>query len=141
MLTRMMNHDAHITFEGRIRPAVLVQNLLGEGPVWDQRYRALCWVDILAHQVHQYVPRTGRLHTVATPPFPSAIVPASMGGYLLAVKGSVGTFDLESGDFSLVHPIEPDHENNRCNDGKCDPQGRFWIGTMVNDITTLGMRK
>lgn len=52
------------------------------------------------------------------------------GRLLLAVQEGLAVLDPESGDVALVAPIEFDQVGQRMNDGKCDPRGRFWAGTM-----------
>src|SRR5256885_5717904 len=49
------------------------------------------------------------------------------GGMLVALADGLAFFDPDSGRFETAAPL-PD--GLRCNDGKCDPAGRFWVGTM-----------
>jgi sugar lactone lactonase YvrE len=98
---------------------------LGEGPSWHDGLQALVWVDILSRAVH-----VGD-RTYATPGYPGAAVPAADGNLVLAMDG-YATLDLESGRTAPVAPIDL-ADNVRMNDGKCDPAGRFWAGTMDMD--------
>jgi sugar lactone lactonase YvrE len=52
---------------------------------------------------------------------------------MLAVAGGFARLDLESGRLEQVARVEADLPGNRMNDGACDPQGRFWAGTMALD--------
>ena len=49
---------------------------------------------------------------------------------MLAVEDGFAQFDIGSGSLELVADPESDKPENRFNDGKCDPAGRFWAGTM-----------
>ena len=46
------------------------------------------------------------------------------------LQGSIEMLDFESKTLTELAKIETDKPGNRCNDGKCDAVGRFWIGTM-----------
>jgi sugar lactone lactonase YvrE len=59
----------------------------------------------------------------------SAVAPREAGGFLLASRPGFATLD-DSGVFSLIVEVEAELPENRMNDGKCDPRGRFWAGTM-----------
>jgi sugar lactone lactonase YvrE len=65
------------------------------------------------------------------PEMVSTVVPIrGEGGLLLALEHSIIRLHWSLGNYMTVAAIEPDKPGNRCNDGKCDPAGRFWIGTM-----------
>src|SRR5918999_1563263 len=98
---------------------------LGEGPSWHEGLQALVWVDILGRQVH-----VGD-RTYATPGYPGAAVPAAGGNLVLAMDG-FATLDLESAATAPLAAVELE-DGVRFNDGKCDPAGRFWAGTMALD--------
>jgi sugar lactone lactonase YvrE len=98
---------------------------LGEGPSWHEGLRALVWVDILGREVHV----GDRVY--ATPGYPGAAVPAADGNLVLAMDGFF-VLDIESGAVTPLAPLELE-DGVRFNDGKCDPAGRFWAGTMAFD--------
>jgi sugar lactone lactonase YvrE len=103
---------------------------LGEGPCWDSRARLLYWVDIEEGKLHAYDPasredRAASIHQ----PIGAAVVRRS-GGLLLALRDGFFGFDpVTEACLPLVNP-EAHLPDNRFNDGKCDPAGRFWAGTM-----------
>jgi sugar lactone lactonase YvrE len=108
---------------------------LGEGPCWDRRRQALVWVDIMRREVHLSTPGEDRVQR--TPDYVGAAVLASGGGLLLAMDG-FATLDLDSGVIHQVAAI-PRDASVRMNDGKCDPAGRFWAGTMhVDEVHGAG---
>ena len=52
-------------------------------------------------------------------------------GILVALKTALSLFDPKTGAFKPIAPPHSDDPDMRCNDGKCDRQGRFWVGTMA----------
>lgn len=102
----------------------------GEGPVWHVAEQRLDWVDLVAGRLHRFDPITGGhdTHEVGTPL--GAFAPRARGGFVLAVEHGFAYLDA-SGTVELVARV--DHGPGpaaRMNDGKCDPQGRFWAGSM-----------
>ncbi|MCK9860877.1 SMP-30/gluconolactonase/LRE family protein [Paenibacillus sp. ATY16] len=108
------------------------RNELGEGPVWDERLQELLWVDIEGRQLHRYRPSDGRKLQIETEKMISAAVPAEDGTWLIALADGFYRLNLETGDISLIARTEEETATNRLNDGKCDPAGRFWAGTMIS---------
>ena len=66
-----------------------------------------------------------------------AVVPTSVGDLLLATAAGLMRMDPSSGAVTLLLDPEVDRPGNRFNDGKCDPWGRFWAGTMAYDFEPL----
>ena len=108
--------------------------IVGEGPVWDPTAGLLVWVDIEGKRIHEFDPETGVDREIVVPQYPGAVVRRASGGYMAAVTNGFASVDRDGG-FELVVPVEADVSENRMNDGKCDPQGRFWAGTtrMLHD--------
>ena len=111
------------------------QTLLGEGARWDDRRGELLRVDIVAgHVFRDRVDDDGSLVPVRTykvPPTVGAITPIEGDdGWLLAA----GRGFLHLAADGTVHPIaETTPAHARMNDAACDPQGRFWAGTLAHD--------
>lgn len=103
---------------------------LGEGPLWDTRVNAVLWVDILADAVHRYDLASGQDTPFFVPGQPSAIVPRASGGWVLATREGFATLDALDLAPQVVAPVTKDQPDHRMNDGKVDPAGRFWAGTM-----------
>ncbi len=104
--------------------------LLGEGPVWVERERALLWVDIEGCRIHRYDPVTGASRSTKTPFRICSLAPRTDGGFIGgSERGFVGV-DQALCRFEVLADPEPELPGNRFNDGKIDPQGRFWAGTM-----------
>lgn len=110
--------------------------MLTEGPRWDARRDELLWVDIIASQLHRgRLGADGLLDEVASIQFDrfvGAVAPATDGGYVLAAGGGF-LFADESGNVREMAQPEAGRDDVRMNDGACDPQGRFWAGTMALD--------
>ena len=105
---------------------------LGEGPVWDQRDRALWFTDIKRQQVHRFDPATGAKRNWDAPEQIGFILPAERGGFVAGLQSGLHRFDPVSGQFDPLEAVEPDKPANRLNDGVVDPEGRIWFGTMDN---------
>ncbi len=103
---------------------------LGEGPLWDQERQLLYWVDIYNHRVHQFNPTTGTDQGFDVGEVVGAIAHTRDQRLLLAQRHRLALLDLTDGRVTPVLHLETDKPDNRFNDGKCDPQGRFWFGSM-----------
>jgi len=107
-----------------------VRAQLGEGPVWHPREQRLYWVDISAGLVHVHDPEGKPDVVYRVGQMVGAAVPRRSGGLVLATQAGLGTFDLQRQEFTLLAAPEKHLPDNRFNDAKCDPRGRFWAGTM-----------
>jgi sugar lactone lactonase YvrE len=104
--------------------------LLGEGPVWDARRSSLFWVDILRGEIHEYRPADGYSHTISVGEYVGAVAPYRDGRLMAAMKSGIVLLDPDTGEREAVGHPEAHLPGNRYNDGKCDPAGRFWVGSM-----------
>jgi sugar lactone lactonase YvrE len=112
---------------------------LGEGPVWDDKTKTLCWVDILAGHIHEFNPDTETSKTLDVGQMIGAVAICNDGDFLVALKNGLGIINRKSGKLTLFAHPESHLEENRFNDGKCDPAGRFWIGSMaINEEPNAG---
>ncbi len=113
-------------------PAVHVvvdcRSLLGEGVTWDDATGELLWVDIDGHLLHRLDP-TGR-HT-ATPigRRVSVVVPRAAGGYVAVAGREIVHLDRH-GVFGDVVATLPTAGDGEANDGRVDPRGRLWVGSV-----------
>ncbi len=101
---------------------------LGEGPLWHPEEQVLYWFDILGKRLYrsdgteeqswdfdEHVSAAGWIDT---------------GVLLIASETALSVFETETGESTYLHPLESDNPVTRSNDGRADPWGGFWIGTM-----------
>ena len=103
---------------------------LGEGPLWHVRRQSLFWVDILGGRLHEFSPRTGRDRAVDVGQYIGCVLPRGRGGLLLGLQHGLAWFDLRTRRHKMFAAPEGGRKGQRCNDGKCDPAGRLWVGAM-----------
>ena len=102
---------------------------LGEGTIWHPLENRLYWIDIEGQKLHIYDPETGTDTVFATNQRIGTVVPVAGGGALVALQNGIYFFDTVTGSFHFINNPLPD-KAIRFNDGKCDPTGRFWVGSM-----------
>ena len=107
--------------------------VLGEGPVWREETQDLVWVDIESARVCCFNPATGENETWDVGEKPGLAVPTQRGDLILGTSVGFVRLDLANGGLSPIIDPEQDLPNNRFNDGKVDPEGRLWAGTMGMD--------
>lgn len=107
-------------------------DILGEVPIWCVRRNRLIWTDVRACRMHVWDPATGTDETFLTPDWIGAFALTDGDALLLASRKSLLLHDVASGCSRTLAVFEADMPVNRSNDGRCDRQGRFWIGTLNN---------
>ncbi len=101
----------------------------GEGPVWWQD--RLYYVDIEGHRVCSYDPATGEETACEIGERVGFVVPRAGGGFVIGGDTGLHFLDIATGEKTAIADPEPDKKpDNRFNDGKCDPAGRLWAGTI-----------
>jgi sugar lactone lactonase YvrE len=105
--------------------------MTGESPVWSPEEQALYWVDIPGQSLNRFDPRTGASRTWSMPEPVGSFAFRTSGGLILAMRAGFANFDLATGALTTLGVLDIGGLQNRFNDGRCDPQGRFWAGTMV----------
>ncbi len=113
----------------------------GEGPIWWDN--SLFYVDIAGNKLLRLKPETGeesiwdvgeRIGTIVPSKNDDEVIYAGDTGYV--------RFNLKTGSkAALADPEASMRGKNRFNDGKCDPAGRFWAGTisMVKDTGSANL--
>ncbi len=116
----------------QVEPVLVVDKpaIVGEGSLWDAQSKVLYWVDILSHELYIYDPASGENRTVLTCQSIGTVVPRRRGGVAVALHNGFATIDLSADKITPLADPERMIPANRFNDGKCDPAGRFWAGTM-----------
>jgi sugar lactone lactonase YvrE len=105
----------------------------GEGPAWDERAALLLWVDMLAGGLHRT--RGDGSDEVTDYDQPVCVAVPRAGGGLALALGDGLWLEEPGGERRRLYAIpQPDGAGPiRMNDGKCDPQGRLWAGSMAYD--------
>jgi len=116
-------------------PGTTEQTLLGEGARWDARRDELLRVDIVAGRVFRdRVSADGSLELVRSYDVPGtvgAIVPIDGDDGWLLAAGRGFAHLLPDGAIRVLAEVVAD--DSRMNDGACDPEGRFWAGSLAHD--------
>lgn len=123
---------------GTARLVLDARALLGECPLWSIEEQALYWIDIAGCAIHRFDPATGRDRSWPTPCEPGCIALARGGGLVAALRDGFYRFDPGDGSLLRIAPAPYDPSQLRFNDGRCDPEGRFWAGTMFEPRTREG---
>jgi sugar lactone lactonase YvrE len=101
---------------------------LGEGPMWHPDRQELFWFDILGMRLHAR--GAGAERHWQFDEHVSAAGRVDRDTLLIASETGLYRFDIGTGERSLVAALEADNPATRSNDGRADPWGGFWIGTM-----------
>jgi len=114
--------------------ALKVNAKLGEGSIWSVENQKLYWVDIEGRCLNVFNPVTGENEVFDVGRRIGTVVPVTKDTVLTALEDGLATVNLENGavDYILNTEIHKEY-NKRFNDGKCDPHGRFWVGTLSMD--------
>jgi sugar lactone lactonase YvrE len=103
---------------------------LGEGAIWNQKDNRLWWVDIEQGILHIFNPDDGSDKEYSLGRRIGTVVPSKSGKALVALEDGLNFLDLETGELTFIADPEADIPAMRFNDGKCDPAGRLWVGSM-----------
>jgi len=111
-------------------PLPVPASIGGESPFWHPEERALYWVDIPGMKLNRFevqaqLHREWQFETEV-----ASAAPRPDGGVLLAMRDGLFHFDTQTGERERIAKPPYDVKKQRFNDGKADPQGRFWVGTI-----------
>jgi sugar lactone lactonase YvrE len=101
---------------------------LGEGPLWHPIREQLFWFDILSKKLLSQV--DGKALEWAFDEMVSAAGWVNRSELLIASETVLFRLNVDTGARAHVANLEVDSPETRSNDGRADPQGGFWIGTM-----------
>jgi sugar lactone lactonase YvrE len=118
-----------------IYPLIDTPMSLGETPLWHPGESALYWIDIVDKSVHRFRPSDGSYHRWNTPSEPGCIAYCEAGGLLVAMRSGIAKLDAVSGNLIPYINSPYDTLKIRFNDGRCDANGRLWVGTLSDDRT------
>jgi sugar lactone lactonase YvrE len=107
-----------------------VMALLGEGAFWNHKTQELYWVDIEAKKLNIYNPALKLNRSIEMPSLIGTVVPYKDNEAIVALLDGIYKVDLKSEELGLLSDVESNMPENRFNDGKCDPNGNLWVGSM-----------
>jgi sugar lactone lactonase YvrE len=103
---------------------------LGESPFWHPQEQTLYWVDIPGKKILRANVYMGTVQAWDMPTEPGCIAPVASGGLVIAMRHGVFLARDWGGALEPLTTLPYDTAVVRANDGKCDVQGRFWVGTI-----------
>ncbi len=106
------------------------RSTLGEGPCYNQMKDEFYWVDILEKKIGIYSFKTKQISYITLNSYVGTVAPREKGGLIAALQDGLYFIDEYTKEVHQITDPEPEQHSNRFNDGKCDPEGRFWAGTM-----------
>ena len=111
-----------------------IQNALGEGAIWNHITEELWWIDIEGFTFNTYNPKTKKIRTIDVKQHIGTVVPSKDGrSAIVALRTGVHRLNLETEELTFLGSPEVAINSIRLNDGKCDPAGNFWVGSMHFD--------
>lgn len=111
------------------------QAAVAEGPMWDHREGVLWWVDIPRHELHRLDPVASSDDVFTFDQAVTAVAPRESNGLIAAVRDGFAVIHPERGELRIVAEVEGTDPSTRMNDGRCDPCGSFWAGSMTLDAS------
>jgi sugar lactone lactonase YvrE len=119
-------------------PLPVPPSIAGESPFWHPREQALYWVDIAGRKLNRFTPRGAEHRAWSFATEVACAAPRPDGDVLLALRDGIFKFDPATGRCDRIVKAPYDQKKLRFNDGKADPQGRFWVGTIHDERLPKG---
>ena len=101
---------------------------LGEGPLWHPKLEALFWFDINAFKMYCWKDSELKAWNFSEPVSAAGWIDKE--NLIIASASSLIKLSLTSDKRTVLVDLEADLPHTRSNDGRADPWGGFWIGTM-----------
>ena len=111
---------------------------LGEGPLWSAAEQTLYWLDIGAKRLYRKALAAAQPQSWDLPDYPGCLAELTPGHVALAMGAGLQRLNLASSAVELIRAAPAMRPGTRFNDGKVDPRGRFWAGTMQNNFAPDG---
>ncbi|MBG9389143.1 SMP-30/gluconolactonase/LRE family protein [Caenimonas aquaedulcis] len=112
------------------RAVVAQRDALGESPFWHPHEQMLYWIDIPGRALRRADAAGGAADSWTMPEEPGCIAPIEGGGIMIAMRGGIYRSAGWGGALERIARTDDDPRTTRFNDGKADPAGRFWAGTI-----------
>ena len=104
--------------------------LVGESAIWHEVESALYWVDIEGLTVNRLHAASGKFSSWKMGSNPSALAIDDNNFLVVATRERLLRLNTTDGAETPIADAPYDTSKVRFNDGRVDPAGRFWIGTM-----------
>lgn len=103
----------------------------GEGSIWHPDRKTLFWVDIEGKTLYEFMPAAKECRKWMFDRMVTTVVPETATTVVVALQDEIIRVNLNDGSHTSIAKINDGNGQLRCNDGKCDPEGRLWVGTMT----------
>lgn len=110
---------------------IACQNIVGEGPLWNVKEKAIYWVDIDGKKIQRFYPETKKNEVFDMPIKICLMAFRSKGGMILGAEDGFYFWDPSTKKLDFISHPEKGKTDARFNDGKVDRKGRLWAGTMT----------
>ncbi|KAM6145728.1 regucalcin isoform 2-T2 [Phoenicopterus ruber ruber] len=101
---------------------------IGESPVWDEKESALLCVDITGRKVCRWSSVTGQVQAISVDAPVSSVALRKSGDYVITLGTRFAALKWKEQLVTTITHVDKDKPNNRFNDGKVDPAGRYFAG-------------
>ncbi|MEN2281804.1 SMP-30/gluconolactonase/LRE family protein [Algoriphagus sp. SE2] len=108
---------------------------LGEGPYWHSARQSFFWVDIENGKLFEHAPTSGITNSITFPHRLTVVLEGKENELILGLDCKLAKYHLESKELTWFAEVEQEFPLHRFNDGKVDPKGRIWIGTLSTKFT------
>lgn len=116
--------------DSSFRSVLSAQAILGECPVWAGDEGVLYWVDIEAPSLNRFDPATGENTVYQMPENIGCFGRRQFGGFIAGLRSGLWLLDEQAQPQKCLARPVTDTSLSRFNDGRVDPWGRFWAGTI-----------
>ena len=123
----------------QIYPIGSTLSTLGEGPVWDENTNHILWIDIVNALIIEHDLKTGEENKIPTCSMIGSFAIMEDGNLIAALQEGIAIIPRAGGKKQIIADPEQEIPTNRFNDGKCSPDGHFWVGSMsLNETDPSG---
>ncbi|XP_019380690.1 PREDICTED: regucalcin isoform X1 [Gavialis gangeticus] len=107
---------------------------IGESPVWEEKENSLLYVDISGKKISRWNSITKQVQSIAVDAPVSSVALRKSGNYVITLGTRFAALKWDDQSVTTIVQVDKDKLNNRFNDGKVDPEGRYFAGTMAEEI-------
>ncbi|NXR08833.1 RGN protein, partial [Semnornis frantzii] len=109
-------------------------NRIGESPVWDEKESSLLYVDITGRKVCRWSSVSKQVQAISVDAPVSSVALRKSGDYVITLGTKFAALKWKEQVVTTITEVDKDKTNTRFNDGKVDPAGRYFAGTMAEEI-------